>query len=622
MPRSAPNPADAPRLARAVAGIFQAALLACLALAPTAFGDLHRYGSTGLLLLVGLVVGLWVVSSLWGPPLRYVRSVANLALWLILLLLLAQVMPLPKVGPIGDTLRGLGLPTDLLVNGGFESSHGGRQLPVDRYSLRPDSTLGVLLAAMSAASLYWAVASSLLGRKAIVRLMWAALAGIGLLALWTVLACARSPGSPADSVFRRLPGVPVWGGDSLVPALLAGLPLGVMLVLRFLGWMPRRAARQRQNRWGWLVRQGFVGSLVAMLFLAGIAVALGMSHASPGMMLAAALVSITSVFIYYVFARRSRGVSAARAAFLVLMLTVWIVGGLLAGAALRSPAPAETSVSARVTALAEAVRWPRSLFGIGAGAIAPRETFGPPAGSGTPGASHRAGGWGLLKAEIGTAGVLLAACALIALAASVIRAGRKVYGAWPRLALGVGLGVVAANALYFAYDASAILVPNLLVLAAVLGLVTAWRTHAVLWHPEQDADLSYAHWPVVAGALTLLASMGVADNDMVAKLGPEPWDKAMHFGGFGLLTLVLGYALGPSVTLRLLKTRILAAWVVSIGLGVGLEYAQRYLALGRAFETGDMLADTLGATAAGLAWWIFRRGQASAPAHEPADDAI
>ena len=68
----------APRLARAVAGIFQAALLACLALAPTAFGDLHRYGSTGLLLLVGLVVGLWVVSSLWGPPLRYVRSVANL----------------------------------------------------------------------------------------------------------------------------------------------------------------------------------------------------------------------------------------------------------------------------------------------------------------------------------------------------------------------------------------------------------------------------------------------------------------------------------------------------------------------------------------------------------------
>jgi VanZ family protein len=622
MLRSLPNPADAPRLARVVAGAFQAALLACLVLAPTVFGGLHRYGSTGLLLLVGLVVGFWVVSSLWGPPLRYVRSAANLALWLLLLLVLAQVLPLPRGGPIGDTIRGLGLPTDLLVNGGFELPLGHRVLPVDHYSLRPDSTLGVLLAALSAASLYWTVASTILGRKAILRLMWAALVGIALLALWTVLACVRPAGSPADGVFSRLPGVPVWGGDSLVPSLLAGLPLGVMLALRPLGWLPRRSPWQRQNRWGWLVRPGFAGPLAAMLLLAGIAVALGMSHASPAVMLAAALVSITCVFLYYIHARRPRGVSAGRAAFLVLVLTVWIAGGLLAGAAVRSPAPPETSVSERVTALADAVPWPRSLFGIGAGAISSREAFGPPAGSGAPGPSHRAGGWELVRAEIGPAGLLLAAGAAAALALSIVRAGRKVRSAWPHLATGVGLGVLASSALYFAYDASALLVPNLLVLAAVLGAVTAWRTHAGHWHPAQAADLAPAHWPMVAGALVLLAAMGVADSDMVNKVGPEPWDKAMHFSGFGLLALVLAYALGPSVTLRLLKTRILAAWVIAIGLGIALEYGQRYFALGRAFEVGDMKADALGATIMVVAWWIFRRGQASAPPPEPADEAV
>ena len=616
------NPTAAPRLARVVTGGFQAALVACLALAPTVFGDLHRYGSTGLLLLIGLVVGYWVVSSLWGPPLRYVRSAANLALWLLLLLVLFQVLPLPRGGPIGDTIRGLGLPTDLLVNGGFESPHRHRVLPVDHYSLRPDSTLGVLLAALSAASLYWAVASSVLGRKAILRLMWAALVGIALLALWTVLACARPDGSPADGIFRRLPGVPVWGGDSLVPSLLAGLPLGVVLVLRPLGRMPRRTAGPRQTRWGWLLRPAFAWAMVAMLLLAGIAVALGMSHASPAVMLAAALVSITFVFLYYIHARLFRGVSAARAGALVLGLTVWIAGGLAAGAALRSPAPPEVSVSGRMKALADAVPWPRSLFGIGAGGISPREASGPPAGSGAPGPSHRAGGWGLLKAEIGSAGLLLAALAAAALAWSIVRSGRKVRSAWPRLAIGVGLGVLAANALYFAYDASALLVPNLLVLAAVLGAVTAWRTHAVHWHPDQAADLSLAHWPMVGGALVLLAAMGVADSDMVSKMGPEPWDKAMHFGGFGLLTLVLAYALGPSVTRRLLKTRILAAWVVSVGLGIGLEYAQRYFAIGRSFDTEDMLADALGATTMALAWWIFRRGQASAPPPEPAEDPV
>lgn len=173
-----PKPTAAPAFVGTVAGLFQAVLLLSLVLVPTVFGGLHRYGSFDLLLALGLVLTFWVVSTLWGIPLRHVRSSANIVLWLILGLLFLQILPMPKIGPIGQSIRSLGLPADVLVNGGYEGASAARALlPVSRYSLRPVSSLGVLVLAASAVGLYWVVGSAVVGRKAIHRTMWAASLG-------------------------------------------------------------------------------------------------------------------------------------------------------------------------------------------------------------------------------------------------------------------------------------------------------------------------------------------------------------------------------------------------------------------------------------------------------------
>ena len=615
-----PQPTAAPAFVGAVSGIFQAVLLASLVLVPTVFGGLHRYGSFDLLLVVGLVLAFWAVSSLWGVPLRHVRSHVNLFIWLVLGLLFLHIVPLPRLGPVGQSIRSLGLPTDVLVNGGFEGvSAALARLPVARYSLRPASSLGVLVLAASAVGLYWVVGSAVVGRKAILRTMWAALLGAALLALWVIVSCVRGRGAPAADVFRPVPGVPIRGGDSLVPALLGALPVAYVLVLRPLGWLPHQPPARRQSRWAWLGRPAVVWSLVATALLAMVAIGLGASNVPRGLAVVTALAPLGFVLAGYGLSDGPRRAGRARAVALALALAVCVAAGVGVGAALRGEGLPATGTEAALDALRAALPQGRALLGVGAGSVSPSALFGAPAWSGMAAADGDTSGYRVLGVEIGSVGLLAVLAGGIAMAVSKARAIRRARSPWTRLAPWAALGAMAANALYFAFDASAVLAPNLLLLAAVLGIATAWHGHGILWRPERLGDLAPTHWAFVGGALGLLASLAVAESEMVAGIGPEFQDKVLHFGAFGILSALFCYALGPEPSARYLKTRILLSVSVAIGLGVLVEFAQACLAATRAFEVTDMIANAGGAALMGLVWWVFRRGQLSLPAAAPSD---
>ena len=105
----------------------------------------------------------------------------------------------------------------------------------------------------------------------------------------------------------------------------------------------------------------------------------------------------------------------------------------------------------------------------------------------------------------------------------------------------------------------------------------------------------------------------MVENEMLSAM--TPWaqlsDKLLHFGTFGVISLLLCYALGPQPTTHYLKTRILLAVLGTAALGVLVEFGQTVLTASREFEKFDILANVLGAGAMGLLWWVVRRGQAA-----------
>jgi len=173
----------------------------------------------------------------------------------------------------------------------------------------------------------------------------------------------------------------------------------------------------------------------------------------------------------------------------------------------------------------------------------------------------------------------------------------------------VGLGAVAANLVYFESDATALMAPNLLALAAVLGLTVAWGAHGADWRPRQLRQLAPAHWPFVIGAVGLTAMLGLAEQDMLAPTGPQVSDKLLHFGTFAVISLLLCYALGPQPTTHYLRTRIFLAVVGTALLGVAVECGQLVFAGSRSFEWLDIAANGAGAGLMGLMWWVFQFGQ-------------
>jgi len=594
-------------LGRATRALLECAWLLALVLAPTVFGTLHRYGSFDLLLVVCLLLALWVVSSLVGVPLGYVRSIANPFVWGILGFVLGQAIPLPAIGVVGQSPAALGPVRQVLVNAGYDRT--GRLhplLPVARYSLEPAATAGVLVLLVGAAGLYWLTSSAVVGRKPLRRAASAAMIGLTLLSLWVLTSGLGSAPPRPQGVSHAVSVIPNVGGDGLVPALLAALPLGAALVLRSLGWMPHRPVRRRQSRLGWLGRRAAVRSGIGLAATSLVAAALGTCSVPRTLALACALASVGFVLAGYLSVVRRE--DRRRAARLSAALAAWLTAMIGLGWGLAGDRPSASSPADRITSLMASV--PQRVFlGTGAGALSPTATFGSPGRPVVSGADHDADGFQVLGAEIGIVGLGLVLACVSAFAIDRLRAWRRARSPWTRLAPLVGLGAVAANLVYFGSDATALLAPNLLALAAVLGLTVAWGAHGAHWRPQQRRQLAPAHWPFVIGAVGLTAILGLAEQDMLASAGSQAGDKIMHFGTSAVISLLLCYALGPQPTTRYLKTRIFLAVAGTTLLGVAVEYGQLLLAGSRSFEWLDIGANVCGAGLMGLMWWVFRFGQ-------------
>lgn len=618
MPYLAPVRTSAPpALARGISGAFQVALWFGLVLLAAVFGNLHRYGAFDLLLVVCLLIAFWVIASLATLPLVHMRSWANVFLWGILAIVLLQVLPLPKWGPIGQDSLSLG-PLDAVLVGGVRDVYQEKRvqdpyvlrvldpfLLVGRYSLRPVATVGTLVLVWSAAGLYWLVASSLVGRKAIRRGTWAAILGLVPPAMCVAVTGLAPRPISAEGVFRPDGPMLILGGDSLVPALLAALPITVAAVVRLLGWTPRLPRGARQSRWGWLVRPWLVWAAIGLGLAALVAIALGMSNVPWRLKVACVLLSVGFVLVGFVTSHRERR-SPRR---LCLGILVWVFAalglGMMLGPARLGAATAETDVQELVSAMSD---W-RAAFGAGAGAVSPRAVYGAAGWPAAIGDDSDTSGYLVLRAEIGWVGLALAMAGAIAVVGFMVRAWRRSRGRWTRLMMCAGLGVMAANLLYFRFDASALLVPNLVALAAVLGIVGAWAAHGAAWRPiRMRREFAPSHWPLVFGAAGLIGALALAETEMLnASPSHEVNDKVLHFGAFAVVNLLLCYAFGPLPTMRWLKARVLGATAVSVVMAVMVEYAQRAFTAGRSFELKDMAAGAAGAAIMGIWWWAVRR---------------
>jgi hypothetical protein len=613
-----PTTLSAP-LARGVVGVFHAALRATLILIPTAFGHLHRFGGYELLFVVCLLQAFWVVSGMLGLPLWHRRSWANLLAWCLLGLVLAQVLPLPLEGLVGRDPPSLGTAGSILVESTFSLPPPHRlMLPVARYSLRPAATVGVLLLSASVAGLYWLVGSATVGHKRIRRTTWAVVLGVAALALWVVMARIMPPGRVGD-VARLTGPVMILGGDSLVPALLAALPLCVAVVLRPLGWMPRLDPARRQSRFGWLDRAGTVWAGIGLVLTGLVAAALGMSNVPRYVLVAAVVLSVGFVLGGYVVAGPGAH-GARRPRAVALAMAMWVLVAMGIGSGLGHPRQEASSVDGRLAALAAALPPGRALFGVGAGGVSSREAMGVPGWPAAPGDDLDTDGFLLLRAEFGWVGLGLAIGAAAAMGVLMLGALRHGRGPWPRTAMMVGFGALAANLLYFRFDAVALLAPNLLALACVMGVVTAWAAHGANWRPARARRMGESHWPLVFGAVAVVGALGLAEHHMLSGADDQPRlsDKVLHFGTFAVISLLLCHALGPRPTSHYLKTRIVLAVFGTAAMGLLMEFGQKYLTGGRSFEGLDIVANILGASLMGLLWWMVRQSQVAPPAHPPA----
>jgi len=451
------------------------------------------------------------------------------------------------------------------------------------------------------------------GRKKIRRATWAVVLGTVLIAFWVVLAGRVPADGQEQGIFKRLGPLLILGGDSLAPALLAGLPLAVAVVLRLVGWMPRRRLQDRQTGRGWLGRAALVWSLIGILMLGLIAGAIGMSNIPWRLSVAGVLVSVGFVLVGFAtdaptYRSRRRGVIFAAAAL------IWILAAMAVGYAAGPPHQPAAGADADLRALVSELTGWHAAFGIGAGAISPGAVFGAAGWPSAPGQDVDTNGYLLVLAETGRVGWAAVIMGALALVAFLARAWRRAESPWPRTMMRVGIGAAVANLLYFLFDASALLAPNLLVLAGVLGIVTAWAAHGAAWRRRRAREYGWAHWPMVVAATGILFSLSTAESEMIEGVeGVAFNDKLMHFGAMAVISLLLCYALNRRPTLRLLRTRVLAATLFVSLLAVGIEYAQRYLTQGRSFEVGDMEAGIAGAVAVGVWWYIVRRSHVAEP---------
>jgi len=623
---AAPSP-----LGRWLEVVFRLVLSAALLLAPAVFARFHRFGPFSLLFLVGLLHAFWVVRGVLGTVVWHRRSWAHLAVWGLLALVLFQMLPLPLGGWAG---RAAGAPepaAGLIVEPARAAEAAHSRLPVwlGRFSLRPGPTSGVLLAGAGAAGLYWLVASAVPGRRGLRWVTWPVVFGFGLLA-YLVLVSRVGAGAAGGRPGRLLGPVLVLGGDSPVPALLVGLSVAVMVLLRHLGRMlpagwGTRGETQRGRLWRWIGRGAGVRAVLAAGVVGLAAGALGVCNVPRGMGVACVGVAAGAPLLGYLLrgaGERFPSRPAGRAGFrvgVVLTVGLLVAVGLWFGTAWAGPAVPATSADGALRATVEAMPGLRRALGLGAGVLSPRAVFGRAGWPAAAGDDVDADGFLLARIEVGWLGLALGLLAAVALAVGALRRprgwGRP--GPWALLAGPAAVGIVGANLLYFRLDASALLVPNLIASAAGLGLVSAWLGHGAIWRTgyrdgetRVPAAMAESRWPLVAAAVGLLAAFGLAETQMLrAGGGGLDSDKALHFGTFAVLSLLLCYAVGPTPDTRRLGLRLMAALVLTVGLGATVEVGQALLTEGRQFEWLDMGANGLGALLMVGLWWVVRRGQ-------------
>jgi len=611
--RTVPRASSPAPLGRAVWFLFRLALGAALLLAPTLLADHHRFGTFGLLFLVSLLHAFWVVGGVLGRPLQHLKCLANLVVWWLLALALLQTLPLPLTRVVANADPPMAVRTGLLIEAdrgaGAASTH---RFPMARYARRPAAATGVLMLLAGAAGLYWLVSSALPGRKGVRWVTWATVLGIGLLAYWVVMGgvgWARSP----PGVGRLVGPALILGGDSLTPALLAGLPMALLIVLRLLGWMPRRAPARRESRWGWLDRAATVRISIALVLVALMAGALGLSNVPRHVLAVCVVLAVGFALGGYVLMAPAQ-LGLRKPLGVALGLALWVALALWIGTLVAGMPRAEDRADAPLQVVLESLPTHRTVLGLGLGAISPRAVFGRPGWPEAPGDDVDADGFLLLRAEVGWVGLGLVLLGAVAIAVRVLMAWRRDRGPWAKTVVLTAFGVLAANLLYFRFDASALLAPNMLALAAVLGVVTAWTAHGAAWHAARSAQLAESRWPLVAAAVGLLGALGLAENQMLAATGGSGLsDKVLHAGTFSVVSLLLCYALGPKPTTHRLVVRILLAVAGTMALGAAIEFGQAFLTEGRSFEWLDMAANAGGAVLMAMLWWVVRRGQAAAP---------
>jgi hypothetical protein len=611
MPDVPPPPPAAPEpLRRGVRLLFHVVLAAGLALGPTLFADHHRFGGFELLFVMCLLHAFWVITGVLDSPPTHLRAAAHVIAWGLLALILLQMAPLPlaDVVPASDPSTAEAL--DILI----ESERGGAGREVGpylvRYAHRPRATTGVLLLVAAGAGFYWLASSAAPGRRGTRWVTWSIVVGLGLLAYWAVVGVLGGPRAPPRSAAPTGPAL-VLGGDSLVPAMLAALPACLLVVLRHLGWMPRRAPARRASRWGWIDRAATVRTGVGLAATALVAVALGASNVSPLVLTVCVTLAVALVLGGYVMIGPDQ-LGLRRPVAVALGLALWVALGLWLGTHLAGPAQPAATADGTLDVVLDSLPGTRAAFGLGAGAISPRATFGRVGWPAGPGDDVDTDGFLLVLAEVGWVGLVLLLAATVAFGARIVRGCRRDRGPWPKTAAFVGLAALAANLLYFRFDASAVLAPNVLALAGVLGFVAAWTAHGAHWHPARGGELAESRWPLVAAAVGLLGALGLAEAHMLEVGGGLfDADKVLHFGTFAVVSLLLCYALGPKPTTRYLKARLLLAVCVTAGLGGLMELGQATLTAGRSFEWLDMAANALGAVVIAVPWWIIRRGQAA-----------
>lgn len=77
--------------------------------------------------------------------------------------------------------------------------------------------------------------------------------------------------------------------------------------------------------------------------------------------------------------------------------------------------------------------------------------------------------------------------------------------------------------------------------------------------------------------------------------GMRIWDKLSHFSAYAVLAVLMSRAV--LVKSSPLTQPLFICWLVCAGYGLFLEGLQGWMALGRYFEIGDLLANALGALA-------------------------